>query len=529
MCVLGQTNERIKYKADELFEFREKGEKIRKLTGNVVFKQKTSTMYCDSSFFYVKDNIMEAYGHVKIVDDSVTITSKKLIYDGKSRTAQLRSNVEYKRGEQELYTDFLDYNMETEVANYFNSGELRDTTNILVSEIGYFYAQENYALFWNDVKLTAPEYILTSDTLRYSTISKIAFTEGKTQITSEDGSVLHAKGGEFRTVMDQSQFIEGTIETTDYYIEGDELFFDDLKKYYNAVGNVVMRAKNEDVIIYGKEGFADKENGISKVYGQALMKRVLEADTFYLAADTLVSIESEYDSLKRILAYNNVKMWRFNLQGIADSASYFLHDSVIYLYDDPVFWNNENQIEGDTIFMEITEDRIKNMTLIQNSFLASQDTIDNFNQIKGRRMKAYFSEAEIEKIDVTGNGEAIYYVLDDKDPNNLKTMGMNKILCSDLTIRFEDQKLNNISFYKRPEAKFIPPHELTADIQKLKGFEWREKDRPTLAVVLYQEEPQKPDTEESEENEPLPSVRINKEGLPPAKGVLLKKTKSNKE
>ncbi len=526
--LFGQTNERIKYKADELYEFREDGEKIRKLIGNVVFVQKTSTMYCDSSYFYIKRNVMEAYGSVKIVDDSVTITSRRLNYDGANRIAELRERVVYTKGEQRLTTDFLDYNMETKVGNYFNFGRLQDSTNVLTSETGYFYGQENYALFWEDVKLKAPEYDLNTDTLRYNTTSKVATTQGRTEIITEDGSVLHAKGGEFRTVYDQSQFIEGNIETEDYYLEGDELFFDELKKYYNAAGNVKLTAKNEDIILYGKEGYADKVNGISKIYGEALMKRILEQDTFYLAADTLISIESEYDSAKRILAYNNVKMWRFNLQGIADSASYFLSDSLIYLYEDPVFWNEENQIEGDTIFMEITEDRIKSMTLLQNAFLVSQDTISNFNQIKGRTMKAHFSESELRNIDVNGNGEAIYYVLDDSNPAKMTTMGMNRILCSDLTIRFVNQELNNISFYKQPEAKFIPPHELTEDIQKLRGFEWRDKERPTLLEVLYLVK-REPVNEEPEDEEKLPPpVKINQEGLP-VENQLLKKSKGGQE
>lgn len=523
----GQVNKTIDYDADLLIETRQKRKKVKKLIGNVVFKQKTTTMYCDSSFFHSKKNTMEAFGHVRIVDDSVTITSDRLIYDGNSRIAQLRDNVTYTKGEQQLTTDFLDYNMESEIGNYFNNGQLQDSTNTLNSEIGYFYGKESYALFWNEVKLVAPEYDLRTDTLRYFTNTKIAKTEGQTEILSEDGTILHAKGGEFRTLSEQSQFIEGNIETEDYFLEGDELYFDDLKKYYNATGNVTMRAKNEDVIIIGNEGFADKVNGISKVYGQALMKRILEKDTFYLAADTLVSIESKYDSAKRILAYNNVKIWRSNLQGIADSASYFLHDSLIYLYDDPVFWNNDNQIEGDTIFMEITEDRIKKMTLLQNAFLISSDTIGNFNQIKGRNMKAYFSESDIEKIDVMGNGEAIYYVLDDKNPAKPSTMGMNRILCSDLTIRFKDQELNNISFYTKPEAKFIPPHELTAEDEELRGFSWRESERPSLNDVLYQDQkfiPEKPKPEPKLH----PAAKINKEGLPLDKKELLKKTKGIK-
>jgi lipopolysaccharide export system protein LptA len=525
--VQAQRTGKIKYKADDLFEFRKGGEKVRRLVGNVVFAQETSTMYCDSALYYVKGNIMEAYGHVRIVDDSVTITSKRLIYNGTDGTAKLRDNVVYTKGDQKLTTNNLDYNMDSEVGTYFNGGKLKDSINTLSSEIGYFYGKDNYALFWNGVELIAPEYKLRSDTLRYNTIPKVAISKGKTEIITEDDAVLHARGGEFRTQLDQSEFIEGNVETTDYYLEGDELFFDELKKYYDAKGNVKLTAKNEDIILTGDAGYADKTNNISKIYGNALMRRVLEKDTFYIAADTLVSIESKYDSAKRILAYNNVKMWRYNLQGVADSVSYFLHDSLMYFYKNPVFWNNKNQIEGDTIVMEIKNEKIKSMTLLQKAFLISEDTIKNYNQITGRTMKAYFGDSQISKIDVNGNGESIYYVLDEKNPNNIYVMGMNRIMCSDMTIRFRDQELDNITFYIKPEARFIPPHELTPDVQKLNGFNWRESERPKLEDLLKTKEKIKVNDDDKSNPVLPPKIKLDIEGIPKGKGSLLKNSKGD--
>lgn len=523
MSVEAQNVDRIKYKADDLFEFRKDGEKIRRLIGNVVFAQKTSTMYCDSSYYYVKDNVMEAFGHVRIVDDSVTITSKKLIYNGQDRTSKLRENVVYTKGDQRLTTDFLDYNMDTEVGNYFNGGKLKDSVNVLTSKTGYYYGLQKYAMFYSEVVLTAPDYVLKSDTLRYNTLPKIAVTEGKTTIITEDESILHAKGGTFRTQIDQSEFVSGTIETIDYYMEGDELFFDDLRKYYNATGNVKLTAKNEDIVITGDDGYSDKTNGVSKVFGNALMKRYLQKDTLYVAADTLVSIESEIDSVKRILAYHNVRVWKSNLQGLADSASYFLKDSLLFFYEEPIFWNLNNQLEGDTVVMEVTEKEIKNMSLLQSAFLATEDTIQNYNQIKGRTMKAVFKESKIDRIFVNGNGESIYYVLDENDPNNIFTLGMNRILCSDMTIRFKNEKLDNISFYIQPEARFIPPHELTPAVQKLSGFEWRGEQRPELKdlfsdVILL---PKK----SSESEKQLPKEKMDLENRSKKKGKTLKSLK----
>ena len=489
--VYAQEKKKIQYKADSLISERKGGETYRILWGNVIYKQKNTTIYCDSSVMNATRNSMDAFGRVRIVDDSVTITSRSLFYDGNERKARLRDQVVYTRGERQLFTDFLDYDLETEVAHYFNDGKLVDTTNTLTSNIGYFYARMNYALFWKDVVLTAPQYVLEADTLRYNTITKVAYTYGPTEVTTNDGTILYSQASEFRTVVDQSQFEDGNVETRDYTLRGDQLFFDDLRKYYKAIGNVKLTAKEKDIIITGEEGYYDKRNGISKVYGNPLMKRILNpdtlfitpdtfklvADTFYVAADTMVSVESEFDSLKRILAYHDVKMFKTGLQGIADSVSYFLADSIIYFYHDPVMWNEKNQIEADTIYLEISANEIKKMHMIANSFMTQEDTISNYNQIKGRDMVADFEFNNIKTIDVNGNGELLYYALEEGDST---VMGLNKLFTSRMRMRFRNKTLINFSAYNKPDAQFIPPHELTAEIQKLDGFNWRADERPRL-------------------------------------------------
>jgi len=474
-------SKRIKYRAEQLTVGKRDGEKFQKLLDKVVFTQEQTTVYCDSSYYFKKRNAMEAYSHVKIVDDSVTITSDRLYYDGNRRTSELRVNVIYQKAEQRMYTDFLDYQLDDEIAYYFNSGKLEDETNTLTSTIGYFYAQQNRALFYGDVVLISPDFTLKTDTLRYNTQTKIAYTNGPTILENADGSKLFSEGGVFRTVIDQSDFVDGKIVTEDYEFEGDELFFDDLNRYYKSIGNVVLTHKTKDVIIVGDEGFYDKENGLSKIYGNPIMKRVLKADTFYMAADTLVAIESEYDSAERILAFHDIKVFKQSLQGKSDSASYFLADSLIYMYQDPILWNGKNQVNADTISLFVTETTIEKMNLYKRSFLVGQDTIKNFNQIKGRNMEAFFKDNLIDYITVDGNAEGIYFALSEGDST---VMGMNKFICSTMKIGFENEQVNTISIYEKPDAKFIPPHELRPGVMQLKGFSWRIEERPTLSDIF---------------------------------------------
>lgn len=481
---------KIRYKAEKLTNARDGKVRYKKLIDKVVFRQKQTIVYCDSAYLYSDKNMMEAFGRVRIKDgDSVTITAKKLIYQGNERMALLREDVVYRRGKKVLYTDFLDYDLANEVAVFTNDGKLVDENNTLTSNYGSYHSRLNKAYFFKEVVLVAPDYNLKSDTLEYSTTSQIAITKGPTYIENRDGTTVDADGGTFRTAINQTIFEEGTIETKNYILVGDDIFIDDEKRFYTATGNVVMTSKKDDVIIFGDKGVYDKKEGISKVFGDPLMKRVMEQDTMFLSADTLVSVENPDKDKERILAYHNILIFKKNLQGKCDSLSYFLSDSTMRMYQDPVLWNINNQMEGDSIFLSFKNNVIHKMQMRRNSFLTSIDTLGQYNQVKGRNMVGYFGkEGEIKSMDINGNGESHYFVLE----GDSLFIGMNKIYCSNMKMIFKDNQLDNITFYKNPEAQFIPPHELMEGEVFLQDFDWRGDERPLLhEVATYYKAPEK--------------------------------------
>jgi len=459
------------------------GQRYDSWIGSVVFSHQTTRIKCDSAIRMNKTNIIEAFGRVHIKEgDSVTVTSKKLVYDGNTQVAKLRDDVVFSKLDQvTLYTDFLDYDRILQQAYYYNSGKLVDSTNTLSSEKGYYQVNTNMASFKKNVVGVNPDYTLKSDTLQYNTTSNIIFFRAPTELTDIDGNVFNYSEGQYDTNKKKSALNKGILETESYNLVGDKLFLDDIRRYYKATKNVVMTAKNDDIIISGEVGEYWRDQKLTKVYGNALMKQITDGDTLYLSADTLVSIDSDLDSAKRLLAYNNVKIFKADLQGKSDSLAYYLADSTIYFYNNPVLWNDGNQLTADSINLILADKKIKRLNMNVNSFVISQDTVLNFNQIKGRSMTAFFDDNAIDHILVNGNGESIYFALDDVD-NSM--MGMNKILCSDMKINFAENKLTDIIFYIKPEGKLIPPQELKENEKQLKGFEWREEEKPTLLEML---------------------------------------------
>jgi lipopolysaccharide export system protein LptA len=492
---LSFAQKKVKLKqANTAYGSMKEGERFDRLVGDVIFEQNTTTIYCDSAHFFKSKNMLDAFGRVHITEgDSVDITARGLSYDGNTKVAKLRKNVVFvKKKIATLYTDFLDYDRIKNEARYFNGGKLVDTTNTLTSRKGYYDIPVNVASFKTKVVCVNPDYTLTSDTLQYNSKTRVIYFRDTTLVKGKDGKNALYKSGTYNTIQKLSVLDKGEFETPSYKMKGDQNFLDDVKKYYTSKGKVSMTSKQEKMTIYGDDGFYDKKNGISKVYGHAYVTKVDDAgDTLFLAADTLVSIENVNPKKKRLLAYNHVKIFKNTMQGSADSLAYVAADSVLYLYKGPILWSDGNQMTADSIRMLLKNKEIDKIFMTGNSFVISQDSMRNFNQIKGRKMTAHFNGKNISHVIVQGNGESLYFALEEKelartDSAILKlmiTMGMNKMICSNMRINFVKGKVNNVSFYVKPDANLIPIHELKKEDRTLKGFAWRRKERPMKREV----------------------------------------------
>ena len=197
--ISAQKKDKISYKADELKFRRINKEPVRKLINNVIFIQGKTEITCDSANFYNRKNILEAFGNIVITNpDSSVIKARKLIYNGESKIAKLRENVIYTKGDEQIKTNNLDYDLNEKKGYFFNNGELKDNVNILSSEFGIFYGNNDLSIFYSGVILVGENYTLESDSMTYNTILREATTFGYTEIISEDSTHIKSLGGTFR-------------------------------------------------------------------------------------------------------------------------------------------------------------------------------------------------------------------------------------------------------------------------------------------------------------------------------------------
>ncbi len=476
----------VKYGSSGYSETINRGkDRFTRLVDNVWFdiEEKNTYITGDSALYYDKQGIMIVFGDVRIKEgDSVNITAGELHYLMKDNKAELRKDVRYTDRRIVLTTNYLDYFTDTEDARFYNGGKIVDGATTLEAEDAYVVNAENLIKFYQNVDLKSPEYNLKTDTLFYDRITKIATTYGPTKTILEDGEIVDAKdGGEFYTASKRIKYQEGKITTESYEIFGDDLYFDEIRNESQAKGNVKLISEENNIIILGDEATTKKDSGITKIWGSPVLKQMVENDTLYLTADTLISIDSKIDSLSRLLAFKNVKIFKSDMQGISDSLAYMMQDSMIFFYQDPVLWSSDNQITGDTINLTMINGKMDRMNVRNRAFTVNEDTVGNFNQIKGRNMVAHLKDDQMDRIFVYGNGEALYFALDDKD---MSLIGLNKIICSDMKLIFIAGDMNDITFYTEPEGKFIPPHEIAEPETRLKEFQWLIEKQPSLQQVL---------------------------------------------
>jgi lipopolysaccharide export system protein LptA len=478
--LLGQSSNVLEIQSADLLQGANGFERLIK---NVQMKHQSSLIYCDSAHFYREQNIAKLYGNVRIVDqkDPVRITSKYAEYDGNTKTAKLRDKVVFKNESTTLYTEFLDYNRETGIADYFDGGKVIDSANVLTSKVGIYETLIEKITFREDVELVNPDYTLKTNDLIYLTTTKTSETPGITQIVSKEGNQLNAlKGSYYDTTNKIFKFYEGDIETKTSIVYAETLFYDEPTKYYEGTGNVSIFNKERELEVFGDEGKYWEDKKLSKIFGNALVKKYFDSDTLYMIADTLISQDSEKASDKYLIAFPQVKILKTELRGKADSLAYIFSDSTIHLYKDPILWKDKSQITADSIRFLIANEEIDQVVLNHKAFTITRDTLGNFNQIKGRKMHGYFFNGDLVKLDITGNGESLYFDL----LNDSTMRGMNKLVCAQIQMFFKEGNVSRINHLIKPEGYFQPPHLIKEEDKILEGFKWRLEEKPTNQEFL---------------------------------------------
>lgn len=451
------------------------------LQGDVCFRHDSSYMYCDSAYFFETTNSLEAFSNVRMEQgDTLFVYGNYLFYDGDTQIAYLRENVRMENGQVTLFTDSLNYERIPDIGYYFDGGLIVDSLNQLSSFYGQYSPGTKLAIFNDSVRLENPNFTLYSDTLHYDTESKIATILGPSIIVSDSGTI-HSSRGWYNTETNTSLLLDRSeVYSGDRVLIGDSISYNQDAGFGEAFGNMCLVDTAQKVTLEGQYGYYNERTEYAFATDSARFLEYSQGDTLYLHADTLEM--STLDSTAReIKAFHGVRFYRTDMQGVCDSMQFNTRDSVLYMYDNPVLWNEQYQLYGDTIEIFMNDSTIEYAHVIQFAFAVQHLDSTYYNQLKGNDLKAYFEGQSVRQIDVEGNAESIYYPLESDGAK----IGLNETKSGFLTIWVKENKLEKLKIWPTPLGNLTPIPDLKPEQKTLKDFYWYDYLRPKNKDDIY--------------------------------------------
>lgn len=451
------------------------------LQGDVCFRHDSSYMYCDSAYFFETTNSLEAFSNVRMEQgDTLFVYGNYLFYDGNTQIAYLRENVRMENGQVTLFTDSLNYERIPDIGYYFDGGLIVDSLNQLSSFYGQYSPTTKLAIFNDSVRLENPNFTLYSDTLHYDTESKIATILGPSIIVSDSGTI-HSSRGWYNTETNTSLLLDRSeVYSGNRVLIGDSISYNQDAGFGEAFGNMCLRDTAQKVILEGQYGFYNERTEYAFATDSARFMEYSQGDTLYLHADTLEMATLD-STAREIKAFHGVRFYRIDMQGVCDSMQFNTRDSVLYMYDNPVLWNEQYQLYGDTIEIYMNDSTIDYAHVIQFAFAVQHLDSSYYNQLKGNDLKAYFEGQTVRQIDVEGNAESIYYPLEGDGAK----IGLNETKSGFLTIWVKENKLEKLKIWPTPLGNLTPIPDLKPEQKTLKDFYWYDYLRPKNKDDIY--------------------------------------------
>jgi lipopolysaccharide assembly outer membrane protein LptD (OstA) len=468
-----------------------------------------------------------------IVQDSSRLSSKEGYYNTKTKYFRYIGDVEIINPSYVLCTDSLDYDTYSKQAIFKTFTTIKSKNGNLSAYKGKYNIKTKVSAFEGRAKVSNEDYSLEGDTLNFDNIKSSGTAKGNVVfISSKDSLIVVGNKGIRTGEVGLTKIIGNTIsqrvvKNDTLLIASDTLWIFEKTKQQNADSRNIdstthipidsLNISNPKSILNSEAKLKENINPKPNLSGQADIKNtvkkegnskntpsknkkrvqvptpndavvsppkmeatITQSDGTLSKKDSVTSTPNRAD-IEKIIADGHVEVFRNDFQSLSDSLVYDLKDSLIHFFTKPIIWNQENQLEADTVIITLKNNRLRLMELLQNSFVVEVDTVKNFNQIKGRVINAFFDEkSELKTIKVEGNGESKYFALD----NQNKIIGLNTVQCSSMQFYFNKKKIKSIVFKGKPESTLIPPKEIILDDMKLERFEWKINKKPSKKSIL---------------------------------------------
>lgn len=278
------------------------GGQVRKVIGPATFLHNDTYLKCDTAFWYVDREYIDAWGNVSIIQDKTVLTSEKMHYLVDESLAQFRGAVvELKDKDNNiLRTKYLNYNTKDSVAVFRMGGSMKDKDgNIIESLTGEYDAKSELFKFKTNVNMFTDSIFVRTYWMNYYSDADWAEFGGGVDAW-KDTDMLSSEDGWYRRKDDLFLFRD-RVHVLSEKQEGwsDSLYFNKAVSSTEMLGNVQVTDDEQRIsAVGGRLKFINEPRNVTMTRSPAIIMETSDEDgtkdTLYFAADTLI-----YDAVRK--------------------------------------------------------------------------------------------------------------------------------------------------------------------------------------------------------------------------------------
>ena len=461
-------------------------------TGNVQVEHKGVKINCNKAYHYTDEDYVKAFGNVSLNQgDTIVMNSRYAEYNGKTQFAFATGDVNLRSPDSNLTTDTIYFDRSIQQAYYKSWGTIVNKDNTLKSKSGRYFLNSKKYVFKTAVTVVNPKVTIKTNNLDFYDNSGHAYVYGPSTITSKE-NVINTSKGFYDTKNDVGRLLDkSNIIYNNRKVEGDIINYDRKKNFAKATNNVKITDTINKMIATGHYAEVYRNIGGTKkdsmfITKKALIKTLVEKDTMYLHGKKILITGTPENRTTR--AYNNVRFFKTDMSGKCDSIHANNKEELTKLIGRPVIWNSDNQMTGDEIHLvgNNKTEKLDSLKILNNAFLIQKDTIgeDNYNQVKGQFLYGKFRENNLYEVDLVKNTEKIYFMYNDAN----EMVGIDKGASSSINMQLEDNKIVELTSFKKIESDTYPDKDFPKNARRLRGFVWRIDEKITSLENIFPEE-----------------------------------------
>ncbi len=186
-----------------------------------------------------------------------------------------------------------------------------------------------------------------------------------------------------------------------------------------------------------------------------------------------------------ITAYLNAKVYRYDMQSIADTMVVETVDSTTTSIGSPLAWNMGNQIIAGRIRSYVRNGSINRTRMFNKPIMIQRIEEDMYNQMKGETMDALYRNSAIYRLVVTGNAMGRMYREEPEEVSKvLQIVAFITSSSKNMIIDMDSSRIERVKWVGETETTTYSMNEIPKDKLKLDGFKWVPELRPTKSDVF---------------------------------------------